>query len=114
MDTRNKILTLEEARRLDKPLTIVSTASTVLRAEFVKELEALRRAGTALLAVVLPAEPELLSCPARAELLAGLRAVDYVAIAEREELAGWNVVHLESADAVRTKELVRLVRGSVG
>jgi hypothetical protein len=114
MDTRNKILTLDAARRLGCPLTVVATGSTVLRAGFVKELEALRVPGRALLAVVLPAEPELLPLRARAELLAGLRVVDYVAIAEPAELDGLDAIHLEAADAARTGELVRRVRDSIG
>jgi hypothetical protein len=109
MDTRSKILTMDAARRLGKPLTVVATASTVLRAGFVKELESVREPGRPLLALVLPATPELLPLCARAELLAGLRAVDYVAIAESAELEGFDAVHLEGADTSRTQELIAAV-----
>jgi hypothetical protein len=111
MDTRDKILTLDAVRRLGRPLTVVATASTVLRADFVRELEALRVPGRPLLAVVLPAEPELLPRRARADLLAGLRVVDYVAIAEPGELDGLDAIHLEAADVFRTGQLIRQVRG---
>jgi hypothetical protein len=109
MDTRDKILTLAAARRLDLPLTVIATASTILRAGLIDELAALRRPGRALLAVVLPAEPELLPRRARAELLAALRIVDYVTIADVPELDGLDAIHLESRDL----ELVRRVRGPV-
>jgi hypothetical protein len=112
MDTRDKILTLDAARRLPAPLTVVATASTVLRAGFIRQLEALRRPGRKLLAVVVPAEgPELLPRAARAELLAGLRMVDYVVAADASELAGFEVVDLEREDRARTEELIRRVRG---
>jgi hypothetical protein len=109
MDTRDKILTLAAARRLGRPLTVVAVASTLLRADLVNEMAALRRPGRPLLAVVLPAEPELLPRRARAELLAALRVVDYVLIAELAELDGFDVIHLESRDA----ELIRRVRSLV-
>jgi hypothetical protein len=112
MDTRDKILTLDVARRLVQPLTVVATASMVLRAELIRELEALRTPGRALLAVVMPAQPELLPCGARAELLAALRVVDYVAIADASGLEGLNAIHLESRDQARTEQLIRRIRGS--
>ncbi len=109
MDTRSKILTLDAARRLGNPLTVVATASTVLRADFVKELERLRVPGRPLLALVLPAIPELLPRRARAELLAGLRTVDYVAMADAADVDGFDAVHLEDADTSRTQELIAVV-----
>jgi hypothetical protein len=106
MDTRDKILTVAAARAMSRPLTVVATASTLLRADLVKQLEALRTPGRALLAAVLPAEPELLPRRARAELLAALRVVDYVVIAEPAELDGLEMIRMESRDP----DLIRRVR----
>ena len=107
MDTRDKILTLAAVRALGRPLTVVATTSTLLRADLVNELAALRHP---LLAAVLPAEPALLPLRARAELLAALRVVDYVVIAEPADLDGLEVIRLESRDP----DLIRRVRSSVG
>ena len=109
MDTRNKILTLDAFRRLSQPLTVVATSTSVLRAGFVKELEGLRVPGRALVVVLLPAEPELLPARARAEVMAGLRAVDYVVIATMEDLSGVEVISLETSDRRRTADLIRRV-----
>jgi len=109
MDTRNKILTLEDFGRLDLPLTVVATSTSVLRAGFVKELEGLRVPGHALVVALLPAEPELLPARARAEVMAGLRAVDYVIVATTEDLAGFDFISLESSDRERTADLIRRV-----
>ncbi len=111
MDTRNKILTLDALRRLDQPLTVVATSTSVLRAGFVKDLEGLRTPGHALVVALLPAGPELLPVRARAEVMAGLRAVDYVVIATPGDLADIEVVSLESSDRARTADLLRRVRG---
>ena len=109
MDTRNKILTLEDFGRLDQPLTVVATSTSVVRAGFVKELEALRSPGRALVVALLPAEPELLPVRARAEVMAGLRAVDYVVIATMEDLSGVDVISREPSDRERTADLIRRV-----
>jgi len=109
MDTRNKILTLDALRQLDRPLTVVATSTAVLRAGFVKELEALRTPGHALVVALLPAEPELLPVHARAEVMAGLRAVDFVVIATMEDLSGVKVISLEPSDRERTADLIRRV-----
>ena len=69
------------------------------------------RPSRSLLAVVLPAEPELLPRRARAELLAALRVVDYVTIAEPADLHSFEVIHLENQDRTRTAELIRKIVG---
>jgi glycerol-3-phosphate cytidylyltransferase-like family protein len=85
-----------------------------LLAAHARELAALPRP---LLVAVLPRAGELLSQRARAELVAGLRVVDYVVIAENtdadalcERLRPAQIVRLEAADARRTRQLMEHVR----
>jgi glycerol-3-phosphate cytidylyltransferase-like family protein len=114
MDTRSKILTLADAASLAGPLAIVTGYFDVLRAAHIRALVELhRRAGGAkLLAVVLPAPDEILAQRARAELVAALRVIDYVVIADAAEahrladsLQPVEIVRLEAADARRAREL---------
>src|SRR5271157_874234 len=114
MDTRSKILTLAEAASLSGPLAMVTGYFDVLRAAHIRELDALRaRAGGAkLLAVVLPAPDEILGQRARGELVAALRVIDYVVIADAAEadrladsLQPVEIVRLAAADARRAREL---------
>ena len=118
MDTRNKILTLSAALELRPAVTIASGTFDVLRAGHARELAAIRsRAGTPLLVVVLPLAKEVLPQSSRAAMVAALRMVDYVVIADAEGLnrlidvlrpAG--VVRMEAADAHRLKQLVEHVQ----
>jgi glycerol-3-phosphate cytidylyltransferase-like family protein len=115
VDTRNKILTPAAALAIPvRPIAIVTGTFDVLRAAHACELEEARtRSGAAaLLVVVLPRGGEVLPQRARAELVAALRAVDYVVTAGVEELEGLiqtldptNVVHLEEADERRYRQL---------
>ena len=115
MDTRNKILSLEDALSRAWPgLAIVAGSFDVLRGSLVHELAAIReRIGTrTLLAAVLPVENEILLRRARAELAAALRAIDYVVIADRAELEilatvlkPLETVSLEAADRCRARQL---------
>jgi bifunctional ADP-heptose synthase (sugar kinase/adenylyltransferase) len=114
MDTRSKILTLAQAASLTGPLAMVTGYFDILRAAHIRDLEALRqRAGGAkLLAVVLPAPGEILTQRARAELVAALRVIDYVVIADAaaahrlaDSLQPVELVRLEAADARRAREL---------
>ena len=89
MDTRAKIIDLEQAARLRGPLTLVAGFFDILHAGHARFLEGLR-SGDATLLVALyddsslcrllgrprPVLPEL----ARAQLVAALAAVDYVLI----------------------------------
>lgn len=84
MDTRTKILTAAEARRIAGPVTLATGCFDVLREESLQELEAL--AASPLLVAVLPLEGALLGQRARAELVAGLRMVDYVIAASQDEV----------------------------
>jgi bifunctional ADP-heptose synthase (sugar kinase/adenylyltransferase) len=114
MDTRSKILTLAEAASLAGPLAMVTGYFDVLRAAHIRDLDRVRRRehGAKLLAVVLPAPGEILSQRARAELVAALRVIDYVVIADdaaarrlAHSLEPVEIVHLETADACRAREL---------
>lgn len=118
MDTRSKILTPAAARRIAVPVTVVTGFFDVLRAEHARELTKARRAGSGhpLLVVVLPLDGALLGQRARAELVAGLRMVDYVVAADREEVSALidslkpaQVIQLESADARRARQLIQHV-----
>lgn len=120
MDTRNKIVTPEAARALVLEGPAVATGYfDVLLAGHVRELEELsRRApGRALVAVVLPLAGAVLGERARAELVAALRAVDWVVVAGGEEaealarsLAPSATLRMEDADLRRARELREHVR----
>jgi len=102
-----------------RPLAVVTGYFDVLRGEHAREFERVREtAGAAtVLAIVLPSPGELLPPRARAELVAALRAVDYVAVADGADVEGLvasihpaHVVRLEEADQRRLRELREHVR----
>ena len=114
MDTRSKILTPAEAAALGKPVIMVTGYFDVLRGEHVRELDAVRQRnrGARLLAVVLPSSEEILPQQARAELVAALRVIDYVVIADTAaagrlaaSIEPVETSHLETGDARRAREL---------
>ena len=121
MDTRNKILTLDDALARRWPLLVVAAGGfDVLRAAAARDLAAVReRTGAAtLLAVVLPLENEILPQRARAEMAAALRMIDYVVIADHSELdrllaclKPLETVRMEAADACRVRQLIEHVHG---
>ena len=118
MDTRSKILTCEAVCDLPRPLAVATGYFDVLVAGHARDLECVRkRTGAPLLVAVRPMPGAVLSPRARAELVAALRVVDYVVIADDEELdtlidrlrpAG--LAHLERAGASRTRQLREHVR----
>jgi glycerol-3-phosphate cytidylyltransferase-like family protein len=120
LDTRTKILKLDEALelRLERPV-VVTGYFDLLRAEHARALEEVRRrtGAGALLAAVMPWAEAYQSQRARAEMAAALRAVDYVIAVEaepdvaalREVLGPVEVVRMEEADARRNRELVEHV-----
>jgi len=120
VDTRAKILSLEEVRYLDTPgLVLVASTFDLLRASFIEELQAIRqRMRTGLLvAAVLPSEEAFLSQPARVKMAAALRVIDYVVAIESGDLepliaalAPVEVACLEASDARRNRELIEHVR----
>lgn len=120
MDTRNKILTPAAALALTpaRPLVVVEGYFDILRAEHARELHEIRRRTNAatLLAVVLPLEHGLLPLPARAQLVAALRMIDYVLPGDCEDLDGLvsslspaEIVSLEDADIRRARQLIEHV-----
>jgi bifunctional ADP-heptose synthase (sugar kinase/adenylyltransferase) len=123
MDTRSKILTAEAARALPGPLAVVTGYFDVLRAEHVRELDAIRHrigAGT-LVALVLPFPGEVFDIHARARMVAALRVIDYVLAADEtgveallEALRPQTVIHLEADDARRNREIAERVRRRQG
>jgi bifunctional ADP-heptose synthase (sugar kinase/adenylyltransferase) len=118
VDTRSKIVTLEEAQALARPVAVVSGSFDVLCAEHARELQDARNraAGGALLVAVLPSAAGVLGQRARAEMVAALRMVDYVVTADYEDLdriihalSPTAVVRLEAADERRTRQLIEHV-----
>ena len=87
MDTRVKIKNLDELRSLvaEDRWTALVGAFDPLTAEAVETIERARTPGRKLLVVVRSEPDELLSAESRAILLAGLRSVDAVHVAETED-----------------------------
>ena len=107
MDTRNKILNAADARRIAGPLTLVTGYFDVLRQEDVRELTAAAApepGAPRLLVAVLPLEGALLAQQSRAELVAGLRVVDYVIAASENEAE-------DLIQAIQPRRVVRLEAG---
>ena len=120
MDTRTKILTLAAAAavQIPRPLLLVTGTFDILRAEQARQLMEARGRTQAqtLMVVVRPAAGELVPLAARAELAAALRMVDYVLLAENEDLDTLasslqpiEIIHLEESDALRTRQLIEHV-----
>jgi bifunctional ADP-heptose synthase (sugar kinase/adenylyltransferase) len=112
MDTRIKILSVTEAcaRLAGKAVTIVSGYFDVMRAAHVRDMQEIH--AQTLLAVVRPHAGAILPAPARAELVAALRMVDYVVIGDDRELDTLvfsiqpaQIVRLEDADLERAGQL---------
>jgi hypothetical protein len=87
LDTRAKIRNLSELRSFaaQSGWAILAGQFDPLTAETVERIENAILSGRKLLVVVRSAPDDLLSAEARAVLLAGLRAVDAVFIAETDE-----------------------------
>jgi bifunctional ADP-heptose synthase (sugar kinase/adenylyltransferase) len=79
MDTRTKIVPMEEAARMAaEGATIVSGYFDPLLASHAERLTGLKREGVPLVILVADPENPILPAKARAELVAGLAVVDYV------------------------------------
>jgi bifunctional ADP-heptose synthase (sugar kinase/adenylyltransferase) len=120
VDTRTKILTPAAAAALQpaRPLLLVTGYFDILRAETARDLaEARRRSGAqSVVVAVLPLAGEMVPQAARAEMVAALRVVDYVLLAENEDreslaaaLQPVEIVGLEEAEACRTRQLIEHV-----
>lgn len=107
MDTRKKIISQAEAANLiTSGATAVSGYFDPLMAAHAERLAELKSADSKLLVLIATPPNAILPAAARAELVAGLRAVDYVA-----ELAGDVIPHirLEQEDAERYRALLHHV-----
>ena len=81
MDTRSKIIPLEEARKLSSPHTLWLTGHfDPLLAEHARDLRHHAAPGQTLVVEITNPENPLLPQRARAELVAALESVDYVVI----------------------------------
>jgi bifunctional ADP-heptose synthase (sugar kinase/adenylyltransferase) len=104
VDTRTKIVPAAEAVRLAAAgVTIVSGYFDPLLAEHAERLRQLKQGGTPLLVAIAEPSYPILPVRARAELLAGLEVVDYVA----ESLDGLTPhARLEKEDDRRLEDLI--------
>jgi hypothetical protein len=115
LDTREKVLALEAVPALvgAGEWTAVAGLFDPLTLSQAERLAALarKRAGQKILAVVLPDPEALLPAAARAALVASLRSVDAVVIAQSEELRRCGIALEEDARAERKRsaEFVRFV-----
>lgn len=121
MDTRTKVLTPAALAVLDppRPLLLATGRFDILRVEAVRDLAASRRRTGAqcLMVAVRPFDGELVPVAARAEMAAALRVVDYVLLAENEDLDSLaaslqpiEIIELEESETDRTRELIEHVR----
>jgi bifunctional ADP-heptose synthase (sugar kinase/adenylyltransferase) len=99
------------------PVIVVTGYFDPLLAWHAQELESIRCRAGALAAVVLPLAGELLPQRARAGLVAALRMIDYVLVADNEDLDKLfadlkpaEIVRLEDDDLRRRGELIEHVR----
>jgi bifunctional ADP-heptose synthase (sugar kinase/adenylyltransferase) len=106
VDTREKIIGPEDAQRLaDGGATVVSGYFDPLLASHAERLAAIKESGSRLLVVIASPENPILPARARAELVAGLRAVDDVTEANIAPQ-----IRLEQEDAARFESLLDHVR----
>jgi len=117
VNTRSKIVADAAACRGNGPVTVVTGYFDPLLAWHARELESIRGRARALAVVVLPLAAELLPQRARAVLMAALRMIDYVLVADNEdldrlfaELEPAEIVRLEDDDLRRRGELIEHVR----
>jgi hypothetical protein len=112
VDTRTKIVAPSEAARLAASgATVVSGYFDPLLASHADRLQELKHAGAPLLILIAEPDDAILPARARAELVAGLRVVDYVA----ETPGGIQPHHrLEREDQGRLEELIAHVHSRQG
>lgn len=107
LDTREKIIDATQAARIAAlGATIVSGYFDPLVASHAERLSSFKTNGAKLLVLIATPDNAILPAAARAELVAGLRAVDYVS-----ELADGLIPHirLEQEDAERYRALLQHV-----
>jgi hypothetical protein len=120
LDTREKIVELSEAAKQFSTgeWMIVPGLFDPLTATQAKRLDAFTENGRKLAAIVLDNEQTLLSARARAALVAGLRSVNLVVIADPREWPAMlpasphiRVVEDQQSEAARSAEFVQFVIG---
>lgn len=113
MDTRTKIVSAAKAGSIAASgATVVTGYFDPLLAAHAERLSALKRAGLPLLVAVADPENPILPARARAELLAGLAVVDYVAESMDGLPAGFLPnFRLEREDEARREALIEHVHG---
>ena len=116
MDTRTKILDAEAAiaaagaaRRAGKTVKLVAGTFDPLLAAHARRLREIAEEGAVLFAAIQEPVAPLVALRARAELVAALGVVDYVVLGDAP-LRPDEVYREESADAGRTRDLIRNVQ----
>lgn len=111
MDTRSKIIDSVHAIG-GRPVTLVTGFFDVLGTHHIEALERVARPDRCLLVALRTAPGSILPLRARAELVAALRMVDYVVIADEAQrdalissLKPAQTVHLEEDDRAHAREL---------
>lgn len=107
MDTRTKIVSITDAARIaGSGATVVSGHFDPLLASHAERLAELKQEGLPLLILIAAPENPILPARARAELVAGLAVVDYVA----ELTEGFTPhIRLEREDEMRLQSLIEHV-----
>lgn len=128
MDTRNKILTEDEAQRVARQLRsggirlrLVTGYFDPVLAAHARRLTELTAPNTTLMVLVNSAQDTLLDARSRAELLASLRMVDYVVVPGKLEVTALieriepdAICREEDADRQRTEQLAGRIRERQG
>ena len=108
MDTRNKIISAEDAHRLAaNGAATVSGYFDPLTLAHAERLQSLTRPGVPLLVVISSPPDPILPSLARAQLVAGLACVDHVTEAP---VPFTPQARLEEEDAVRLQQLIQRVQ----
>ena len=121
VDTRAKIITVEEAGRIaaSSAPRVATGCFNPLRTEHARKLaKAASGNGRPLLVIVRQPDSPLLDLRARAELVAALSVVDYVVPIETAQAPEWldrvprsERLELETVDESLTRDLIERVRG---
>ncbi len=110
MDTRTKIISNDEARRIADAVIVSGYFDPIIHTH-AERLKSLKQAGRPLLVLISTPANAILPSRARAELLAGLACVDYVTeigSTYPEGLAPHT--QLETEDAARLEQLIQHVQ----
>ena len=113
MDTRKKIVGLENLQTLfqNDAMTVIAGLFDPLTLIQAQRIAAIARGGHKILAVVIPDSNTLLTTEARAALVADLRVVSAVVIADPDELKGLGIAVADdrAAERERSAEFVSFV-----